>query len=125
MRRPEGLAATTDHYVPTGPGSEAQANPEIRGMVEGLIRPHGDLGPQVAAENFGCGSSRESGSETRGPGLRKPTKRGRLIREEAESRRGEVRIEGECCRDVPALHDEKAHMVHQAHTALVPLLELP
>ena len=38
VRRPEGLVATTDHYVPTGPGSEAQANPEIRGMVENLIR---------------------------------------------------------------------------------------
>ena len=27
VRRPQGLVATTDHYVPTGPGSEAQANP--------------------------------------------------------------------------------------------------
>ena len=34
VRRPDGLVATADHYVPTGPGSEALANPEIRGMVE-------------------------------------------------------------------------------------------
>ena len=38
VRRPAGLIATADHYVPTGPGSEALANPEIRGMVENVIR---------------------------------------------------------------------------------------
>ncbi len=37
-RRPARLVATADHYVPTGPGSEALANDEIRGMVEGLQR---------------------------------------------------------------------------------------
>ncbi|HUO62251.1 MAG TPA: aconitase family protein, partial [Terriglobales bacterium] len=26
VRRPAGLVATADHYVPTGPGSEALAN---------------------------------------------------------------------------------------------------
>src|ERR1700704_6802016 len=36
VRRPAGLVATADHYVPTGPGSEALANSEILGMVEGL-----------------------------------------------------------------------------------------
>src|SRR5215468_6787360 len=38
VRRPKGLIATADHYVPTGPGSEALAEPEIRGMVENVIR---------------------------------------------------------------------------------------
>src|SRR5262245_62747742 len=38
VRRPEKLVATTDHYVPTAPESQAQANPEIRGRVEGLVR---------------------------------------------------------------------------------------
>src|SRR6266700_2681818 len=37
VRRPAGLLATADHYVPTGPGSEALAEPEIRGMVDGVI----------------------------------------------------------------------------------------
>src|SRR5499425_667275 len=38
VRRPKGLIATADHYVPTGPGSAALAEPEIRGMVENVIR---------------------------------------------------------------------------------------
>ena len=38
VRRPGGLIATADHYVPTGPGSEALANPEIRSMVENVAR---------------------------------------------------------------------------------------
>src|SRR6185295_10259086 len=38
VRRPAGLVATADHYVPTGPGSEALANQEIRSMVENLNR---------------------------------------------------------------------------------------
>src|SRR5262249_34740421 len=44
VRRPAGLLATADHYVPTGPGSEALAEPEIRGMVEGVIRSTREAG---------------------------------------------------------------------------------
>src|SRR5712692_1214919 len=44
VRRPAGLLATADHYVPTGPGSEALAEPEIRGMVDGVIRSTREAG---------------------------------------------------------------------------------
>jgi 3-isopropylmalate/(R)-2-methylmalate dehydratase large subunit len=44
VRRPAGLLATADHYVPTGPGSEALAEPEIRSMVDGVIRSTREAG---------------------------------------------------------------------------------
>src|SRR5215470_4162459 len=44
VRRPKGLIATADHYVPTGPGSAALAEPEIRSMVENVIRSTRDEG---------------------------------------------------------------------------------
>jgi 3-isopropylmalate/(R)-2-methylmalate dehydratase large subunit len=55
VRRPAGLVATADHYVPTGPGSEALANDEIRGMVEGLQRSTREQGVTL----FGPGDSRQ------------------------------------------------------------------
>ena len=70
VRRPEGLVATTDHYVPTGPGSEAQANPEIRGMVENLIRSTREEGVTL----FGPGDPRMGIVHVIGPeqGLTQP-----------------------------------------------------
>src|SRR5215468_6461615 len=54
VRRPKGLIATADHYVPTGPGSEALAEPEIRGMVENVIRSTREEGVTF----FGPGDAR-------------------------------------------------------------------
>jgi len=54
VRRPAGLVATADHYVPTGPGSQALANVEIRGMVEGLVRSTREQGGTL----FGPGDAR-------------------------------------------------------------------
>ncbi len=70
VRRPEGLVATTDHYVPTGPGSEALANPEIRGMVENLIRSTREEGVTL----FGPGDPRMGIVHVIGPeqGLTQP-----------------------------------------------------
>ena len=55
VRRPGGLVATADHYVPTGPGTQAQANAEIRGMVEGLQRSTREQGVTL----FGPGDARQ------------------------------------------------------------------
>lgn len=70
VRRPEGLVATADHYVPTGPGSEALANPEIHGMVEGLIRSTREEGVTL----FGPGDARTGIVHVIGPeqGLTQP-----------------------------------------------------
>jgi 3-isopropylmalate/(R)-2-methylmalate dehydratase large subunit len=70
VRRPEGLVATTDHYVPTGPASEARANPEIRGMVENLIRSTREEGVTL----FGPGDPRMGIVHVIGPeqGLTQP-----------------------------------------------------
>jgi 3-isopropylmalate/(R)-2-methylmalate dehydratase large subunit len=55
VRRPGELVATADHYVPTGAGSEASANEEIRGMVEALARTSRELG----ITQFGPGDVRQ------------------------------------------------------------------
>jgi len=70
VRRPEALVATADHYVPTGPGSEALANEEIRGMVEGLARSTRELGVTL----FGPGDARQGIVHVIGPeqGLTQP-----------------------------------------------------
>jgi 3-isopropylmalate/(R)-2-methylmalate dehydratase large subunit len=70
VRRPEGLVATTDHYVPTGPGGEAQANPEIRGMVENPVRSTREEGVTL----FGPGDPRMGIVHVIGPeqGLTQP-----------------------------------------------------
>src|SRR5215468_9714832 len=70
VRQPRGLVATADHYVPTGPGSEALANPEMRGMVERLVRSGGELGLTV----FGPGDPRTGIVHVIGPeqGLTQP-----------------------------------------------------
>jgi 3-isopropylmalate/(R)-2-methylmalate dehydratase large subunit len=69
-RRPAGLVATADHYVPTGPGSEALANDEIRGMVEGLQRSTREQGVTL----FGPGDPRQGIVHIIGPeqGLTQP-----------------------------------------------------
>src|SRR5206468_11597078 len=63
VRRPAGLVATADHYVPTGPGSEALANLEIRSMVEGLQRSTREQGVTL----FGPGDSRQGTVHIIGP----------------------------------------------------------
>src|SRR6266545_2270462 len=70
VRRPEALVATADHYVPTGPGSEALANEEIRGMVEGLASSTRELGVTL----FGPGDARQGIVHVIGPeqGLTQP-----------------------------------------------------
>ena len=44
MRRPAGLVATADHYVPTANRGAAISDPEVRAMVESLGRHTRDLG---------------------------------------------------------------------------------
>jgi 3-isopropylmalate/(R)-2-methylmalate dehydratase large subunit len=70
VRRPDGLVATADHYVPTGRGSEAQSNEEIRGMVEGLARSTREEGVTL----FGPGDPRQGIVHVIGPeqGLTQP-----------------------------------------------------
>ena len=70
VRKPRGLVATADHYVPTGPGSQAQANAEIRGMVEGLVRSTREQGVTL----FGPGDARQGIVHVIGPeqGLTQP-----------------------------------------------------
>jgi len=70
VRRPGGLVATADHYVPTGRGSEAQSNEEIRGMVEGLARSTREEGVTL----FGPGDPRQGIVHVIGPeqGLTQP-----------------------------------------------------
>src|SRR3970282_1205724 len=70
VRKPGGLVATADHYVPTGPGSQAQANVEIRGMVEGLVRSTREQGVTL----FGPGDARRGIVHVIGPeqGLTQP-----------------------------------------------------
>jgi 3-isopropylmalate/(R)-2-methylmalate dehydratase large subunit len=70
LRRPEAMVATADHYVPTASGGEADANPEIRGMVEALGREVGDLGITY----FGPGDARQGIVHVIGPeqGLTQP-----------------------------------------------------
>src|SRR3970040_2055864 len=70
VRKPGGLVATADHYVPTGPGSEALANDEIRGMVEGLVRSTREQGVTL----FGSGDPRQGIVHVIGPeqGLTQP-----------------------------------------------------
>jgi len=70
VRRPRELVATADHYVPTGAGSEASANEEIRGMVEALARNSRELG----ITQFGRGDVRQGIVHVIGPeqGLTQP-----------------------------------------------------
>jgi 3-isopropylmalate/(R)-2-methylmalate dehydratase large subunit len=70
VRRPGGLVATADHYVPTGRGSEAQSNEEIRAMVEGLARSTREEGVTL----FGPGDPRQGIVHVIGPeqGLTQP-----------------------------------------------------
>jgi 3-isopropylmalate/(R)-2-methylmalate dehydratase large subunit len=70
VRRPAGLVATADHYVPTGPGSEALANLEIRSMVENLNRSTREEGVTL----FGPGDVRTGIVHVIGPeqGLTQP-----------------------------------------------------
>jgi len=70
VRRPGELVATADHYVPTGAGSEASANEEIRGMVEALARNSRELG----ITHFGPGDVRQGIVHVIGPeqGLTQP-----------------------------------------------------
>src|SRR5215813_1191271 len=70
VRRPAGLLATADHYVPTGPGSEALAEPEIRDMVDGVIRSTREAGVTF----FGPGDPRMGIVHVIGPeqGLTQP-----------------------------------------------------
>src|SRR6266545_6080418 len=70
VRRPAGLVATADHYVPTGPGSEALANQEIRSMVENLSRSTREEGVTL----FGPGDARTGIVHVIGPeqGLTQP-----------------------------------------------------
>jgi 3-isopropylmalate/(R)-2-methylmalate dehydratase large subunit len=70
VRRPGELVATADHYVPTGTGSEASANEEIRGMVEALARTSRELG----ITQFGPGDVRQGIVHVIGPeqGLTQP-----------------------------------------------------
>jgi len=70
VRRPGGLVATADHYVPTGRGSEAQSNEEIRRMVEGLARSTREEGVTL----FGPGDPRQGIVHVIGPeqGLTQP-----------------------------------------------------
>ena len=44
VRRPEAIAATADHYVPTAGGGGAIADAEVRGMVEAMGRHTAELG---------------------------------------------------------------------------------
>ena len=44
VRRPDSIAATADHYVPTAGGRGAIANTEVRGMVEAMGRHTAELG---------------------------------------------------------------------------------
>ena len=44
IRRPEAIAATADHYVPTAGGRAAIADAEVRGMVEAMGRHTAELG---------------------------------------------------------------------------------
>src|SRR5712664_936485 len=63
VRRPRELVATADHYVPTGAGSEASANEEIRGMVEALARNYREL----EIMQFGPGDVRQGIVHVIGP----------------------------------------------------------
>ena len=38
MRRPDAIAATADHYVPTAGGRAAIADPDVRAMVDAMAR---------------------------------------------------------------------------------------
>ena len=63
VRRPEACVATADHYVPTGPGAEPIADPEVRRMVDDLERHTGRLGVTF----FGRGEPRQGIVHVIGP----------------------------------------------------------
>ena len=63
VRRPEACLATADHYVPTGPGAEPIADPEVRRMVDDLARHTGRLGVTF----FGRGEPRQGIVHVIGP----------------------------------------------------------
>ena len=63
MRRPDAIAATADHYVPTAGGRAAVADPAIRAMVDEMARHTGELGIPY----FGPGDPRQGIVHVMGP----------------------------------------------------------
>ncbi|HKZ07091.1 MAG TPA: 3-isopropylmalate dehydratase large subunit [Methylomirabilota bacterium] len=63
VRRPEAIAATADHYVPTSGGAGAIADPAIRGMVTEMDRHTRELGIPY----FGPGDARQGIVHVMGP----------------------------------------------------------
>jgi 3-isopropylmalate/(R)-2-methylmalate dehydratase large subunit len=63
VRRPDAIAATADHYVPTAGGRAAITDPAIRGMVDEMTRHTGEL----RIPYFGPGDARQGIVHVMGP----------------------------------------------------------